>query len=168
MAIPLKDKDKLILMYEAGQIVARIFENLKEYVNEGKSTAELNSVVDTMIRQSGAKPAFLGYLNYPASTCISINEEIVHGIPSHNRFIKNGDIVSIDIGVFYRGIFGDAARTIAIGKVSRAAKHLIRTGKECAGGSYWIWLGLDSGSDPQGNGSIANSVTRYVGAGGNR
>ncbi|MEW5693808.1 MAG: type I methionyl aminopeptidase [Candidatus Hydrogenedentota bacterium] len=131
MAIPLKTKEQLILMYEAGQIVVRVFEKIKEYIRDGISTAEIDEIAYGIITGFNAKPAFLGYMNYPFSICISINEEVVHGLPSKNRVIKNGDILSIDIGVFYKGVYGDATRTYAVGKISRTAKRLIRTGKEC-------------------------------------
>lgn len=127
----LKLKTRLLNIYESAQIVAKIFEEIRPFVRAGVTTAALDGRINQLITAAGAEPAFLGYKGFPASACISINEEIVHGIPSGRRELKEADIVTVDIGIRYRGFYGDMARVFTVGKVSRAAKRLIRVAKEC-------------------------------------
>ncbi len=124
MAITIKTPEQIEKMRIAGQIVAKTHELIKEAIRPGVTTKELNSIAEKFIRAEGAVPSFLGYNGYPASICASINEEVIHGIPS-NRKIKDGDIISIDIGAYINGFHGDAARTHAVGNVSDEAKKLI-------------------------------------------
>jgi len=112
-------------MREAGRIVALTLAALRETVRPGVSTAELNAVADEMARKHGAIPSFLGYNGFPASLCASINDEIVHGIPSPRRLLHEGDIVSLDFGAIYKGLQGDAAITVPVGEVSAEAQRLI-------------------------------------------
>ena len=102
----------------------------REHVREGVSTYELDKVIREYIERAGAKPSFLGYGGFPASACISINDEVIHGIPSKTRILREGDIVKIDVGACYRGYHGDSARTIAVGKVSAEAQKLIDVTRE--------------------------------------
>ena len=94
------------------------------------STKELDTLIREFIERSGAKPSFLGYAGFPGSACISINDEVIHGIPSKNRVLREGDIVKIDVGAFYKGFHGDSARTIPVGKVSDEAMKLIKVTRD--------------------------------------
>ena len=110
---------------EAGRITGEALLVAREHVREGVSTYELDKLIREHIEKSGAKPSFLGYSGFPASACISINDEVIHGIPSKKRILREGDIVKIDVGAFYKGFHGDSARTIPVGKVSDEAMKLI-------------------------------------------
>ena len=123
--IILKSNREIDIMRKANEITSNVLAKLVEYAKPGISTYELDVLAEKMIREYGAVPAFKGYMGFPASICTSINEEIVHGIPSKKRILKNGDILSIDLGVKYNGYFGDAAVTIGIGKISKLARKLI-------------------------------------------
>ena len=123
--IQLKNSAQISTMIEAGRITGEALLVAREHVREGVSTMELDTLIREHIEKSGAKPSFLGYAGFPASACISINDEVIHGIPSKKRILKEGDIVKIDVGAFYKGFHGDAARTIAVGKASDEAKRLI-------------------------------------------
>lgn len=112
-------------MRKAARVVAEVLLQLKPLVKPGVSTAELDQFAEKRVRELGAVPAFLGYRGYPATLCVSINEEIVHGIPSPKRFVKEGDIVSLDMGAVMDGFYGDAALTVAAGKVSPEARRLM-------------------------------------------
>lgn len=112
-------------MIEAGRITGEALLLAREHVREGVSTKELDTLIREFIEKSGAKPSFLGYAGFPGSACISINDEVIHGIPSKKRILQEGDIVKIDVGAFYGGFHGDSARTIPVGKVSDEAMKLI-------------------------------------------
>ena len=114
-------------MIEAGRITGEALLVAREHVREGVSTKELDTLIRRHIEKCGAKPSFLGYCGFPGSACISINDEVIHGIPSETRILKEGDIVKIDVGAFYKGYHGDSARTIPVGKVSDEAMKLIET-----------------------------------------
>lgn len=117
-------------MREAGRIVAVTLLELEAKVRPGVTTAELDALAERMATALGATPAFKGYLGYPASLCASINDEIVHGIPSPSRVLKEGDIVSLDFGVFYKGYVGDAAITVGVGTISPEAQRLLTVTRE--------------------------------------
>jgi len=121
--IHFKSPRELEKMRIAGRIVAECHALARELVKPGVRTIDVDEEVEKLIRQRGGEPAFLGYKGFPASTCISINEEVVHGIPS-KRKIEEGDVVSFDVGVRYDGYFGDAAQTILVGKASPEAQRL--------------------------------------------
>lgn len=123
--IQLKNSLQIKDMKEAGRITGEALLVAREHVREGVSTYELDRLIREHIERSGAKPSFLGYGGFPASACISINDEVIHGIPSKKRILREGDIVKVDVGAFYRGFHGDAARTIPVGKVSDEALKLI-------------------------------------------
>ena len=112
-------------MAEAGRITGEALLVAREHVREGISTKELDTVIREYIEKCGAKPSFLGYGGFPGSACISINDEVIHGIPSKNRILREGDIVKVDVGAFYKGFHGDSARTIPVGNVSEEALKLI-------------------------------------------
>lgn len=128
--IQLKNAEQIKAMKEAGRITGEALLRAREAVRDGISTWELDRVVRESIERAGAKPSFLGYGGFPASACISINDEVIHGIPSKRRFLQEGDIVKIDVGAFYKGFHGDSARTIAVGRVSREAEQLIQVTRD--------------------------------------
>ncbi len=128
--IVIKNSEQLKLMKEAGRITGEALLVAEDAIREGMSTKELDTVIRNYIEKCGAKPSFLGYGGFPGSACISINEEVIHGIPSPKKIIKAGDIVKVDVGALYRGYNGDAARTFAVGAVSDEAKRLIEATKE--------------------------------------
>ena len=128
--IKLKNSEQLELMKKAGRITGEALYLAGEAVKEGVSTLMLDKIVRNHIESQGAKPSFLGYAGFPASACISVNDEVIHGIPSEKKILKEGDIVKIDVGAFYKGFHGDSARTYAVGKVSAEAEKLITATKE--------------------------------------
>ena len=123
--IQLKNSAQISAMAEAGRITGEALLVAREHVREGISTKELDTVIREYIEKCGAKPSFLGYGGFPGSACISINDEVIHGIPSKNRILREGDIVKVDVGAFYKGFHGDSARTIPVGKASEEALKLI-------------------------------------------
>jgi methionyl aminopeptidase len=125
-----KTPDMLKKMREAGIIAANARELAGRSIRPGMTTKELDEIVKSYITGQGARPSFLGYRGYPASVCISINDEIVHGIPGE-RVICEGDIVSIDVGAYYKGFHSDTADTFPVGKVSEQAELLIKVTREC-------------------------------------
>ena len=128
--ITLKSGEEIIRMRDAGRIAAIAREIGGEYVKEGVTTAQIDREIKKAILSHGAKPSFLGYGGFPASACISVNEEIIHGIPSSNKVLKNGDIVSIDVGAYYKGYHGDCAATFIVGNGSEEAKKLVDVTKQ--------------------------------------
>jgi methionyl aminopeptidase len=128
--IQLKNSLQIKEMREAGRITGEALLGARENIREGISTLELDKIIRNYIEKQGAKPSFLGYHGFPGSACISINDEVIHGIPSKKRFLEEGDIVKIDVGAYYKGYHGDAARTVAVGKVSEEAEKLIRVTRE--------------------------------------
>ena len=123
--IQLKNPDQIKIMKEAGRITGEALLVARDHVRPGISTYELDRLVRESIEKAGAKPSFLGYGGFPGSACISINDEVIHGIPSKKRFLEEGDIVKVDVGAFYKGFHGDSARTIPVGRVSDEALKLI-------------------------------------------
>ncbi|MFL5815949.1 MAG: type I methionyl aminopeptidase [Bdellovibrionia bacterium] len=128
--IYLKSERELNLMRKAGAIVAQILDDMAKMAAPGVSTGELDRFAEARIKELGAKPAFKGYNGFPACVCISVNQEVVHGIPSNKRVLKDGDIVGLDFGVIYDGWYGDSARTIPVGKISDEAQKLLDVTKE--------------------------------------
>lgn len=113
----------------AGKIAANVLQKLLEESKVGQKTIELDRLAEKLIREAGAKPAFKGYRNYPASICVSVNSQVVHGIPGEYK-LRDGDIIGIDLGTVYKGYYADIAATIGVGEVSDLAKRLIKTTKE--------------------------------------
>ena len=128
--IQLKNAAQIKAMREAGRITGEALLVAREHVREGISTYELDRVIRQYIEKCGAKPSFLGLYGFPGSACISINDEVIHGIPSKKRILQEGDIVKIDLGACYKGYHGDSARTIPVGKVSDEALKLISVTRE--------------------------------------
>ena len=122
--IILKSKEEIELLRKSNQIVASLLHDMKKRIKPGITTSELDAYAAKRIREKGAIPAFKGQRNFPANLCVSINEQIVHGIPGSRR-LKEGDIVSLDLGVIFNGFFGDAAITVPVGKVSEEAIRLL-------------------------------------------
>ena len=125
MAITIKSEREIELMAEAGKILERVHNELEKALHPGMSTKDIDTLGEKIIRSYGCIPSFLNYNGYPASICVSVNQEVVHGIPDKHRIIHEGDIVSLDAGVIYEGYHSDAARTVAVGEVSEEAKLLI-------------------------------------------
>ena len=123
--IQLKNKAQIELMRISGRITGEALAVAEEMIREGVSTYEIDTAIRNHIEKSGAKPSFLGYAGFPGSACISINDEVIHGIPSKKRILQEGDIVQVDVGAFLNGFHGDAARTFPVGKVSEEAAQLI-------------------------------------------
>lgn len=123
-SIILKSPREIELMRSAGTIVARTLAMLREHVAPGVTTADLDRLADAAVRKEKAIPSFKGYRNYPASVCLSVNEQVVHGIPG-KRALKEGDIISIDLGVIYQGYQGDSAITVGVGAISPEAEQLL-------------------------------------------
>jgi methionyl aminopeptidase len=128
--IELRTRDEVSRIREASLIVHDILQEVIRAAAPGVTTAELDRLAEARTRERGAEPAFKGYHGYPASICVSVNHEVVHGIPSPQRTLRDGDIVGLDFGVVYRGYFGDSAYSVPIGKVSAAASRLLDTTRE--------------------------------------
>ena len=128
--IIIKSDSELELMRESGKVTGYILKELENVIKPGISTADVNHFVEKTIRGAGMIPTFLGYGGFPASACVSINEEVVHGIPDKKRILREGDIVSVDVGSTHKGYVSDAARTYAVGEISEEAKHLIEATRD--------------------------------------
>jgi len=133
--IRLKNTDEIKRIRDSSRILVNTFEEIKKYCEPGISTIELDKIAYGFIVKNGANPAFLGYQDYPASLCISVNHEVIHGIPS-KRKLKSGDIVSLDLGVELHGYISDAAITLPVGRISEDAALLLKVTEEC------LYLGI--------------------------
>lgn len=163
--IVLKSQAEILEMREAGRIVARVHEALREMIRPGITTAALNAKAEEMIRGHGAIPTFLGYPHtgkndFPASICSSINEVLVHGIPSERRWLELGDVISIDVGATYHGWVGDSAWTYAVGTVDTVSERLL----EATEGS--LWAGIARARPGNRLGDISAAVEAHVVAAG--
>ena len=130
MAVTVKSQDEINRMRDAGKILAEVHEKLEEIIKPGITTLEIDRKGEEFIRNAGCIPSFKGYEGYPASICVSINDEVVHGIPTDEHVLFEGDIVSLDAGVIYKEYQSDAARTHAVGKVSPEAQKLMDVTKQ--------------------------------------
>ena len=128
--VSIKNKEQLALMKEAGRITGEALAMAHELVKPGVSTKYLDERIRHYIEKCGARPSFLGYGGFPASACISVNHEVIHGIPSEKVILEEGDLVKIDVGACYRGWHGDSARTFPVGRVSKEAELVMLTAKE--------------------------------------
>ena len=131
MPITVKSSREIELMTEAGRILEIVHKELEKALHPGLTTKAIDRLGEEIIRSYGCIPSFLDYNGYPASICVSVNDEVVHGIPSEHRIIREGDIVSLDAGVIYKGYHSDAARTHCVGEVSKEAQDLVRVTREC-------------------------------------
>lgn len=130
MAISIKSPREIELMRESCKLLAKVYDELEKAIRPGISTWEINTIGERLIREAGGVPNFLNYNGFPASICTSVNEAVVHGIPRKDCILKEGDIVSLDAGLIYKGYHSDAARTVMIGKVSKEVEDLVRITKE--------------------------------------
>lgn len=130
MAITIKSPREIELMRESCRLLSEVHDELAEIIRPGISTKEIDRVCEELIRSRGCIPNFLHYNGYPASICVSVNEEVVHGIPREDHIIEEGDIVSLDTGLIYQGFHSDAARTHAVGRIDAAAQKLIDVTKQ--------------------------------------
>ena len=153
--ITIKSPAEIEIMRENGKILAKIMEELKKKVRPGITTKELDKVAQDLVLKSGAKPSFKGYQNFPASLCTSINEEIVHCLPS-NRALKEGDIISLDLGIFLKGFHVDMAVTLPVGEVKPEILRLIRVTKKA------LKRAIKKVRPGNTVGDIGNTIQRYV------
>lgn len=130
MSVTIKSAREIELMREAGRLLAIVHDELGKAIRPGISTRDIDALGDKLIRSYGCVPNFLNYQGYPASICVSVNDEVVHGIPRADRILQEGDIVSLDAGLIYKGYHSDAARTHAVGKISPAAEQLIKVTRQ--------------------------------------
>jgi len=130
MNIVIKNFEEIILLHESGKILAETLQRVSDLAKEGMSTLELDIFAEKFIREQGGIPAFKGYHGFPGTLCTSINEEIVHGIPRADKILKNGDLLTIDCGVSYKGLITDSAISIGIGEISKEKENLIKTADE--------------------------------------
>jgi methionyl aminopeptidase len=129
--IHLKSAREIEIMKGASKIVAEILLELRENIREGATTADVDKIAEALTLKRKAKPAFKGYRGFPASLCISVNDQVVHGIPSQKRVLKNGDIVGLDFGVIYDGYYGDSAVTVPVGGISPEVDRLLKVTEQC-------------------------------------
>jgi methionyl aminopeptidase len=155
-AIQIKSRDELAVMREAGLVVGRTLERLTEAVRPGITTADLDAIAEESIRSAGATPSFKGYHGFPATICTSVNEEIVHGIPSPAKVLREGDIISIDCGAIVDGWHGDSAVTVPVGEIAPDLQRLIEICEES------MWRGIAAGLAEGRLSDIGNAVETYV------
>jgi len=153
--IPIKTKEEIEIMAEGGKILAKIIKELEKKVKPGITTKELDRVAETLIFKSEGIPSFKGYEEFPATLCTSINEELVHAVPS-NRVLEEGDMLSLDIGMKYKGFHSDMAITVPVGKISPGAQRLIRVTKKA------LKRGIKKARPGNTFGDIGNTIQRYV------
>jgi methionyl aminopeptidase len=155
MGISIKSDREIVAMREAGKIVATVLAILAKEVRPGLTTKELDVIAEREIKKMGGKPSFKGYRGYPANLCVSVNDEIVHGIPG-DRELKSGDIVSLDLGAIYRGYQGDAARTVGVGMMNMQSSALIQATEEA------LKEGIAKARDMNKLGDISAAVQQYA------
>ena len=156
MSVTIKSPREKELMREAGKILAQVHNELGKIIKPGISTYEIDKEGERLIRSFGCEPSFLNYQGYPASICVSINDEVIHGIPSKKRIIREGDIVSIDTVALKNGYNGDAARTFIVGNVSKEAKRLIEVTKQA------FFEGIKYAQPGYRIGDISHAIGEYV------
>lgn len=160
MAVTIKSSREIELMSEAGRILAKVHEELTKFVKPGMTTLEIDKKGEELIRSFQCIPSFLNYNGYPGSVCVSVNDEIVHGIPRKDKIIREGDIVSLDTGVIYKGYQSDAARTIPVGEINEEAKRLIKITE----GSFFA--GIKFAKEGNHLNDISTAIQEYVEAAG--
>ena len=151
-----RTEKEIELLRQAGKIVAMTHEHLKPYIKAGISTKELDEMAEKFIRSQGATPSFKGYGGFPGSICASINDVLVHGIPNAAHILKEGDIISVDIGANYEGYHGDSAWTYAVGEVSEEAKELMKVTEES------LYRGLEQVKPGNRISDISNAIQTFV------
>lgn len=158
--IQVKSPEQIDRMYAAGQVVARTLSVLKEAVRPGITTAELDSIAEREIRAAGAVPSFLGYFGYPASICTSVNEQVVHGIPSKSQVLRAGDVISIDCGAILDGWHGDSALSVGVGSIDPADQAMLDACETS------MWAGIAQAVAGNRLGDISHAVEKSVRASG--
>lgn len=153
--IYLKTDEEIELMREANQLVGKTLAEVGKHVAPGISTLQLDKIAEEVIRDHGAVPAFLGYGGFPNSICASVNEQVVHGIPSSIKILQEGDIISVDCGTILNGYVGDSAYTFCVGEVDPKVKDLLKTTKES------LYLGIQAAVEGKRIGDISNAVQTY-------
>ena len=153
--IIIKNSEEIEIMKEGGKVLSSILKQIVKQAKPGITTLELDRAAEALILSHGAKPAFKGFDGFPCSLCASVNENIVHGVPS-NYILKNGDIVGLDLGVSYKGYYSDMATTVPVGKVSFEAKRLINIAKKA------LRLGIKKAKPGNTVGDIGNTIQRFV------
>ena len=153
--IYLKTDEEIELMREANQLVGKTLAEVGKHVAPGVSTLQLDKIAEEFIRDHGAVPAFLGYGGFPNSICASVNEQVVHGIPSSSKILNEGDIISVDCGTILNGYVGDSAYTFCVGEVDPKVKDLLKTTKES------LYLGIQAAVEGKRIGDISNAVQTY-------
>lgn len=156
MAIIIKTEEQIKLIRESCRLISIVHKELEEYIRPGVSTKEIDIKGDILIRKLGGIPNFLHYNGYPASICVSVNDEVVHGIPSKQRILQEGDIVSLDCGLVYKGYHSDAARTLAVGKITPEARKLIDVTRES------FFAGIKMARAGNHLFDISNAIASYV------
>jgi methionyl aminopeptidase len=158
--IILKSQAELKKMSGACRIVAEVLEGMKTQIADGITTADIDAFADAEMKRRGAVAAFKGYRGYPASVCISVNDQVIHGIPSRSARIKNGDIVSLDFGVFFDGFYGDSAITVPVGSISPEAEKLVKITEKS------LYVGIEKAIEGNRIGDIAAAIQGFVEANG--
>jgi len=158
--IILKSKDEVAKIRRAGRIVAEVLTELKEQVKPGITTLDLDEMAEAGIRKRGATPAFKGYRGFPASLCASVNQEIVHGIPSSRKTLREGDIIGLDLGAIVDGYYGDAAVTVPVGEIPDEVRRLVRVTEES------LYRGIDQMRTGNRLSDISHAVQSHVEANG--
>ena len=153
--IYLKTDEEIELMREANQLVGKTLAEVGKHVAPGVSTLQLDKIAEEFIRDHGAVPAFLGYGGFPNSICASVNEQVVHGIPSSSKILNEGDIISVDCGTILNGYVGDSAYTFCVGEVDPKVRNLLKTTKEA------LYLGIQAAVEGKRIGDISNAVQTY-------
>ena len=158
MSVTIKSKSDIQKLREAGRIAANALVHAGKVMHPGMTTKQLDKSIHDFIVGCGAVPTFLGYGGFPASACISINDEIIHGIPSHKRVIREGDIVSVDVGATFNGFVGDTAYTFAVGDISEEAADLLRVTEAS------LYAAIDAAKVGARLGDVSHTVEEYCGS----
>lgn len=156
MAVTIKSAREIDLMRESCRLLAQVHQELEHAIRPGMTTMDIDILGDTLIRKMGCVPNFKDYHGYPASICVSVNDEVVHGIPSRERVLKEGDIVSLDAGLIYKGYHSDAARTHGVGQISEEARKLIEITKQS------FFEGIKMAKDGNHLHDISNAIDAYI------
>ena len=154
--IVIKNESEIELMVKAGEVTADILKELPSVIKPGMSTRELDKWIEDFILRNDMKPAFKGYGGFPATACISVNEELIHGIPSKKTILREGDIVTVDLGTIYKGYYSDAARTYPVGKISEEKQKLIKVAEES------FFEGLKYCKKGNRIGDVSHAIQEYV------
>ncbi len=155
MAITIKSEEEIKIMAEGGKILATVLSEVEKMVKPGITTLELDRAAEALILKHGAKPGFKNYEGFPFSLCASVNEDIVHGFPS-GRVLYEGDVIGLDLGVYYKDYYSDMSKTIAVGKISFEAKRLLDVTKKC------LRLGIKKVRPGNTIGDIGNTIQRFA------